>query len=59
MENLLFAIIMALNSLLPASGSLSNYPDDNAKLEKAKYILENNLYKVDDGGVIIDPNVSL
>jgi hypothetical protein len=58
MENLLFAILLALNSYFGAA-TTPEYPNDIDIQKKAQYILENNLYKVNDSGVIIDPTISL
>ena len=58
MGNLLFAILMALNALFPPSGTLGTATNEE-RLEKAQYILDNDLYRTIDGGVIIDPDVSV
>lgn len=61
MPDILIAILIVLNSLfsqsVPTASTTSSYTDQEI-LNKANYIFENNLYKVNDGGVIIDPGVS-
>ncbi|MEO5571297.1 MAG: hypothetical protein ABIT08_05540 [Bacteroidia bacterium] len=61
MPDILIAILIALNSLFvqnAAANAATPYSEQEI-LKKANYIFENNLYKVNDGGVIMDPDVSL
>lgn len=57
--DLLIAILIAINSILTPSAVYNSSLNDEKRIEAANYILENNLYKVSDSGVIIDPDVSL
>jgi hypothetical protein len=59
MENLVIAIVMALNSFASASGEPATTMTQEERVEKAQYILDNDLYRESDGGVIIDPGVSV
>lgn len=57
--DLLIAILIAINSILTPSAVYDSSLNTETRIKEAKYILENNLYRVNNGGVIIDPDVSL
>jgi hypothetical protein len=60
MENLVIAIMMALQTLFPKDVTGYSIDEYNQKIrEKAEYIYENNLYREQTGGAIIDPGVTL
>lgn len=59
MENLVIAILMALNSFSSVSGEPTGAMTQQEQVEKAQFILDNDLYRECDGGVIIDPGVSV
>lgn len=58
MGDLLIAILMALKTLFPPEPGTSTAEYEAKRLETAQYVLDNNLYRVEDGGVQIDPDVT-
>ncbi|HKR03427.1 MAG TPA: hypothetical protein VJY62_02240 [Bacteroidia bacterium] len=49
---------MALKTLFPPEPGTSTAEYEAKRLETAQYVLDNNLYRVEDGGVQIDPDVT-
>ena len=58
MEELLIAILIALKTLFPPDPGTSTADYEARKLETARYVLDNNLYRIEEGGIQIDPDVS-